>query len=123
MYKIDNLDISNVINHMISITDLARGKAAKVLNSVVKEKVPYIILKNNKPLAALVDIDIYNELVDKSKKYSESLENLELLEIAEKRMENFDQAKTYTHAEALKKLNLTEEDLAVVRNEVELDFD
>lgn len=123
MYKTDNLDVSNVINHIISITDLARGKAAKVLNSVVKEKVPYIIFRNNKPQAALIDIDIYNELVNVNKKYQEYMENLELLEIAEKRMETFDQTKTYTRAEALKKLNLSEEDLAVVRNEVELDLD
>jgi len=123
MYKIDNLDISNVINHIVSITDLARGKAAKVLNTVVKEKVPFIILKNNKPQAALIDINIYNELVNVSRKYQEYMENIELLKIAEMRMKTFDQAKTYTRTEALKKLNLTEDDLEAVRNEVELDFD
>ena len=122
MYKSDNLDISNIMNHIISITDLGRGKAAKVLNSVVKEKMPFLIFKNNKPQAALVDIGVYNELVESRKKYLEHLENIQLLEMAEKRMENFDQSKTYTRTEALKKLDLTEEDLASVRDEVELDL-
>lgn len=121
MLRVDNLDVSKLVNHIISITDLARGKATKVLNTVVKEKVPYLIFKNNKPQAALIDIEVYNDLIQTKKKYDEMMIEEYLLGIAEGRIEKHDPSKTKDFEEVLKKYNIAMADLDAVADKVEIE--
>ncbi|MBF4691507.1 hypothetical protein [Fusibacter ferrireducens] len=40
-----NLDLRSALDHIISVFDLGRGKASKVIQDVEKNKDPYIVVK------------------------------------------------------------------------------
>lgn len=73
-----NHDLRPAINHMISVSDLGRGQASRVIQAVEKSKEQYIVVKNNKPQAVLISIEEYMDLM-------ESKEELELLLMANER--------------------------------------
>lgn len=84
-------DLRAVIDNIISITDLSRGKVSKVVQNVAEEGREYIIVKNNEPQAVLLSINDYTQLMndhEQVKQLKEELENLELLLIAEERLKN-----------------------------------
>ncbi|MBF4696066.1 type II toxin-antitoxin system Phd/YefM family antitoxin [Fusibacter ferrireducens] len=74
-----NLDLRNALDHIISVSDLGRGKASKVIQDVERNKDQYIVVKNNRPQAVILSVDEYNNLM-------ETREELELLLIATKRI-------------------------------------
>ncbi|GAU75419.1 type II toxin-antitoxin system Phd/YefM family antitoxin [Fusibacter sp. 3D3] len=73
------LDLRNALDHIISVSDLGRGKASKVIQDVERNKDQYIVVKNNRPQAVILSVDEYNNLM-------ETREELELLLIATKRI-------------------------------------
>lgn len=84
-------DLRAVVDSIISITDLSRGKASKVVQNVAEEGREYIIVKNNEPQAVLLSVNDYTQLMsdhERVKRLEEELENLELLLIAEERLKN-----------------------------------
>lgn len=121
MYNTNRLNISDFISHIISITDLGRGKATQVLNAVVNEKVPFLIFKNNKPRAALVDIDIYNDLIETKQKYDELKEEEYLLRLAEERMAASDPDKATIFEDAAKKYNVSIADLDALADKIKIE--
>jgi len=73
------LDLRDALDHIISVSELGRGKASKIIQDVEKNKDQYIVVKNNRPQAVILSIDEYNVLM-------ESREELELLLLAAKRL-------------------------------------
>lgn len=75
------LDLRDALEHMISVSELGRGKASKVIQEVESTKDQYIVVKNNKPQAIIISIEEYNELM-------EAKDELELLIEAQSRISN-----------------------------------
>jgi len=48
---------------MISVSELGRGQASKVIQAVEDQGTPYIVIKNNKPQAVIVSVNEYVELL------------------------------------------------------------
>ncbi|UWG97713.1 type II toxin-antitoxin system Phd/YefM family antitoxin [Dehalobacter sp. DCM] len=57
------MDLRRVFDCMISVSELGRGQASKVIQAVEDEGNPYIIVKNNKPQAVIISINEYTELM------------------------------------------------------------
>lgn len=57
------MDLRTVFNCMISVSELGRGQASKVIQAVEDQGTPYIVIKNNKPQAVIVSIHEYIELM------------------------------------------------------------
>lgn len=66
--------LKNILNSTISISDLTRAGAKKIFDSLNKDE-SKIVLKNNKPVAALISTRRYQELLDKE-------EDLQLIQMA-----------------------------------------
>ena len=67
-----------LLSSTVSISDLTRAGAKKIFDSLSNDE-SKIILKNNKPIAALVSTDRYQELLEKE-------ENLQLIQLSLSRM-------------------------------------
>ncbi|MEG2171588.1 MAG: type II toxin-antitoxin system Phd/YefM family antitoxin [Erysipelotrichaceae bacterium] len=63
-----------ILNSTVSISDLTRAGAKKIFDSLNNDE-SKIVLKNNKPIAALVSTDRYQELLEKE-------EDLQLIQLA-----------------------------------------
>lgn len=63
-----------ILNSTVSISDLTRAGAKKIFDSLNNDE-SKIVLKNNKPVAALVSTDRYQELLEKE-------EDLQLIQLA-----------------------------------------
>ncbi len=59
---IKNFDLRNALDHIISVSELGRGKASRVIQDVETNKDQYIVVKNNKPQAIIMSIEEYTEL-------------------------------------------------------------
>lgn len=57
------MDLRKVFDSMISVSELGRGQASKVIQAVEDLGNPYIVVKNNKPQAVIVSINEYTELM------------------------------------------------------------
>ncbi len=57
------MDLRRVFDCMISVSELGRGQASKVIQAVEDDGSPYIVVKNNKPQAVIVSINEYTELL------------------------------------------------------------
>ena len=107
-----NLDLRPAINHMISVSDLGRGQASRVIQDVEKSKEQYIVVKNNKPQAVLISIEEYMSLM-------ESKEELELLLVANDRMKT--QKDSINFEQILDEFGLTENELDQIESDVDLE--
>ena len=107
-----NLDLRPAINHMISVSELGRGQASRVVQDVEKSKEQYIVVKNNKPQAALISIDEYMSLM-------ESKEELELLLVANDRMKT--QKDSINFEQILDEFGLTENELVQIESDVDIE--
>jgi len=76
---VKNLDLRDALNHIISLSELGRGQASKVIQVVKSKKEQFIVVKNNKPEAIIMSIEEYNKLM-------ESKEELELLLMLQKEL-------------------------------------
>ncbi|HHV63769.1 MAG TPA: type II toxin-antitoxin system Phd/YefM family antitoxin [Peptococcaceae bacterium] len=68
------MDLRNVFDSMISVSELGRGQASKVIQAVEDHGNPYIVVKNNKPQAVIISVKEYTELL-KAKDFVESLQS------------------------------------------------
>lgn len=57
------MDLRKVFDCMISVSELGRGQASKVIQTVEETGNPYIVVKNNKPQAVIMSINAYIELM------------------------------------------------------------
>lgn len=104
-------DFRGALDHIISVSDLGRGKASKVIQSVELNKEQFIVVKNNKPQAVIMSVEEYNELL-------EIREELELLTLATSRIQNDDESEYTDFDDMLKELNITEEELDELEDSV-----
>ena len=107
-----NFDLRPAINHMISVSDLGRGQASRVVQDVEKSKEQYIVVKNNKPQAVLISIEEYINLM-------ESKEELELLLVANDRLKT--QKESIDFEQILDEFGLTENELDQFESDVDIE--
>lgn len=108
------VDLRGMIGRLISVSDLSRGMASKIIQQVGKNREQYIVVKNNKPEAVILSVDEYTELL-------EVRENFELLQMANARMKNFNQLETLSHDDILKHYDISEEKLDKLIDAVEIE--
>lgn len=57
------MDLRHVFDCMISVSELGRGQASKVIQAIEETGNPHIIVKNNKPQAVIISIQDYMDLL------------------------------------------------------------
>jgi len=57
------MDLRRVFDCMISVSELGRGQASRVIQAVEDEGSPYIVVKNNKPQAVIISVNEYTDLM------------------------------------------------------------
>lgn len=114
MQETFRVDLREMLDRLISVSDLSRGMASKIIQQVGNNKNQYIVVKNNKPEAVILSVDEYTELL-------EAKENLELLQMADNRMKNFRQNETLSHDDILKEYNVSEEQIDKIMESVEIE--
>lgn len=107
-----NLDLRPAISHMISVSELGRGQASRVIQAVEKSKEQFIVVKNNKPQAVLISIEEYMDLMEKK-------EELELLLVANERMKS--KTESIDFDKVLNEFNITHDDLSEIEDDVEIE--
>ncbi|MDR1070299.1 MAG: type II toxin-antitoxin system Phd/YefM family antitoxin [Gracilibacteraceae bacterium] len=75
------MDLSQMLGRMISVSELGRGQASKVMQAVEETGQPYIVMKNNKAQAVIISVRDYDELL----KTREVLASLDLPETGVRR--------------------------------------
>lgn len=114
-------NLKHIINKFISISDLSRGKASKVVQNVVKNEDQCIIIKNNKPEAIILSLNEYLELIEIKEKLHELEENIELIQMANERIEKYTSSDTISHEEVLDRYDLSEEEINRLMDSVEIE--
>jgi prevent-host-death family protein len=117
-------DLRAVIDSIISITDLSRGKVSKVVQNVAEDGREYIIVKNNEPQAVLLSVNDYTRLMndhERVRQLEEELENLELLLIAEERLKNARPEDFIEENEVLKELGISSSEVRKLIDSVEIE--
>lgn len=100
--NINSNTLEVILNSTISISELTKVGAKKIFDGLSKDN-SKIVLRNNKPVAALISPDRYQELLEKE-------ENLQLLEMAISREEN--SVNVTKRDDFLKEMNLDEKILS-----------
>ena len=93
----------NFLKSMVPISRFNRGEAGKIFKEVNDEGIK-IVLKNNAPACVILSPDVYEEI-------QEALENYRLLLEAEKRMERAREDDFVAEEEAIKELEISEEEI------------
>jgi prevent-host-death family protein len=73
---------------LVPVSDFSQGKAGKIFNDVAENDAEYIVLKNNQPTAVVISLKEYKETqekISKTEQLLEKIENIRLLNLAEKR--------------------------------------
>jgi prevent-host-death family protein len=76
---------------LVPVSDFSQGKAGKIFNDVAENDAEYIVLKNNQPTAVVLSLKEYKETqekISKTEQLLEKIENIRLLNLAEKRAES-----------------------------------
>lgn len=107
-------DLREIISKLISVSDLSRGMASKIIKKVGKDREQYIVIKHNKPEAVILSIEDYLELMD-------AKEDLELIQLSESRIKNYVSEDTISHESVLGKYNISEENLDELIDSVEIE--
>ena len=97
-------NLKELVSHMISISELSRGKASKIIDEVAKKKKNFLVIKNNKPQAVIIPIDLYDQLV-------ETQEDYKLLLLALKRTEELKQEDCSTFEQVVEEAGFTLEEI------------
>lgn len=109
-----NLDLRSALDHIISVSDLGRGKASKVIQDVEKNKDQYIVVKNNRPQAVILSVEEYNNLM-------ETREELELLLLATKRLST-NSTEQYTSMETvMEELGISDSEIEELAESVDIE--
>ena len=97
----------------VPLTDLNRGKASKIIETIQKLKQAVFIVKNNKPEAVLISFDEYQD-------YQEYL----FYKKVNERVEAYvaDAGITYSRDQIMKEYQLSDDDLDEME-EIEFDYD
>lgn len=114
MAGVHKTDLRNIMDKLISVYDLSGGVASKIIQKVEKDKEKYIVVKNNKPEAVILSVEEYDELM-------ETKEDLELLQMSNSRIKNYDPEETVSHEDVLKRYNIDEKKLDELMENVEID--
>lgn len=109
-----NLDLRNALDHIISVSDLGRGKASKVIQDVEKNKDQYIVVKNNRPQAVILSVDEYNTLMA-------TREELELLLLATKRITENDSEKYTSMKNVLEEMGISDSEIDELAESVDIE--
>lgn len=59
----------NLMDSLVSISSLNQGKASKIIQSLGHDDVK-IVVKNNEPMAAIIPVSRYSELVEAEERLS-----------------------------------------------------
>ena len=96
-------ELTNVLKNIVSISMFNKGMAGKIFSDVKKGNTK-IVMRNNEPECILLSPDEYIKL-------KEAIEDLEDLLLAIKRDANTDKTKLISAEDAMKELDITQEDL------------
>lgn len=105
------LDLRDALDHMISVSELGRGKASKVIQEVESTKDQYIVVKNNKPQAIIISIEEYTELM-------EAKEELDLLVEAQSRINTMNLTESVTLEKLLEDEEFSLEEIDLLKDSV-----
>lgn len=83
----------------LSITDMVKSTKDIMNKLTSREHDRYVIMKNNSPVAVLLNIHAYEDLLDE-------LEDLRIEVVARERLQNFDKSKAISHEEMIKKFDI-----------------
>ena len=109
-----NLDLRNALDHIISVSELGRGKASKVIQNVESNKEQYIVVKNNKPQAIIMSIEEYSDLQRLREEY-------ELLKLAAQRVAESNESEYSTFDDVMKEFGINEEELEKLEEDVDIE--
>lgn len=115
MSGVAKIDLKDFLSKLISVSDLSRGMASKIIQKVNKDKEQYIVVKNNKPEAVIISVDEYIELL-------EAKEDLQLLQMAEERIKNSNLNQAISRENVLERYNIKEESLDELMEAVEIEW-
>lgn len=102
----NNPSVTELFNNMISITDLNKGKGAKIIDEVKKTGYK-VILKNNHPEAVLITPDQFKEMLSLKEELADMTLGMEAL----RRMANFSPETTVSHEDVLSELGISQKEL------------
>ena len=105
---------SDMTDRFISVSELGRGQASRVIQTVSDVQEQYIVVKNNKPKAVILSVEEYSDLL-------EVKENYDLLLLASKRMAVYDYNQSIEFKDILQELNISEEELDALEDSVEIE--
>lgn len=106
-----NITIKDLKDHIIPISRFNRGEAGKVFDEIKRTGVK-VVMKNNMPIAVLIDPDQYREIV-------EMMEDFALFLEADNRMKQVDQSEILSESQLMKDLGIEESDLDEINVEIE----
>jgi len=109
-----HINLSEAIEKIISVSELGRGKASKIIKNIELNNDSYIIVKNNKPKAVIMSVDEYKEMI-------EAQEKLELLLLSAKRLQTTNQSDYIDYDDILKEFNVTNEEIDQIKDTIELE--
>lgn len=98
--------------HMVTISELSRGLASKVLKNLLKTGEPYFITKNSKLEAVMLTMKDYEALL-------ETQENYSLLLTAQERIKNAKDEDYLPYEELLEEFDIKTEELEGIEIEFE----
>lgn len=105
--------LTDFLRNMIPITDLNKGKSAKIIGEVKKTGYK-VILKNNRPEAVLIT----PKQLEEYEKIKAEYEDMALAMEAYKRLENFDASKAISHTDILNEFGISQEELDSIDVEI-----
>ena len=108
------MDLRNALDHIISVSELGRGKASKVIQNVESNKEQYIVVKNNKPQAIIMSIEEYSDLQNLREEY-------ELLKLAAQRVAENTDGEYKTFDDVMKELDIDEKELEDIEDDVDIE--
>lgn len=106
--------LKELVSHMISISELSRGRASKIIDEVAKKKKNFLVIKNNKPQAVIISIDLYDQLV-------QAQEDYKLLLLALKRTKNLKQEDCSPFEKVVEEAGFTLEEINKLAESVEIE--
>jgi len=106
--------LTEFLNNMISVTDLNKGKSAKIIDDV-KRTGYKVILKNNRAEAVIITPGQFEEMINLKEEMQDMIIGMEALS----RLANFNPQKTISHKEMLAEFGITTKELDDI--DVEID--
>lgn len=109
--KMEQMSVVGLMKTIVPISRFNKGEANKIFEEVESSGTK-IVVKNNKPACVLLSPAQYESLM-------EMLSDYVLLTEAQERLAKAEENESISHAEMLKELGLTEDDLADVDVDIE----